>query len=595
MQYSSLAEMFFSVADRFASNTAYKFKKDGTYQAITFKEAADKVNNVAGGLAELGVNTGDKVALLSENRLNWAVSDYAILALGAVNVPIYPSLLSKHVEYLINDSESVAIIVSSEDQYNKVKEVQGNCPSLKKIIVMDMADSGDFLTFNQLMDKGKVFNDNNPDHIEKQIKNTKADDMATIIYTSGTTGEPKGAMLMHSNFIANIEGGKEFVYVDENDTFLSFLPLCHVFERMVGHFLATYSGSTIAYAESIETVADNMGEVHPTVMASVPRLYEKIYAKVLANVEDGPGLKRKIFYWAIGVGKKYITAIMNKQPISGGLKFKRNLAFKLVFSKLAERVGGNMRFFASGGAPLSKEIAEFFGSAGLMILEGYGLTETSPIISVNEVDRFRYGTVGHPLNNVEVKIAEDGEILTRGPHVMIGYFNKEDQTKEAIDSEGWFHTGDIGHLDEDGFLKITDRKKNIIVTAGGKNIAPQAIEGSLVLNKYVEQALVVGDNRKFCSAIIVPSFEVLGAWAKGQGLSFESDEQLVKSSEVQDLFMQEVNNLNNNLASYESIKKVTLSDHLFSIESGELTPSLKVKRKVVEENFKDQIEAMYKE
>jgi len=595
MQYSSLAEMFFSVADRFSSKTAYKFKKDGAYQDISFKDVADKVNNIAGGLADLGVKAGDKVALLSENRLNWAISDYGILSLNAVNVPIYPSLLPKHVEYLINDSESVVVIVSSEDQYKKVKEVQGNCPTLKNIIVMDLDKSDAYLTFDQLMDKGKAFNDKNPDHIEKQIKNTKADDLATIIYTSGTTGEPKGAMLMHSNFIANIEGGKEFVFVDENDTFLSFLPLCHVFERMVGHFLATYSGSTIAYAESIDTVADNMGEVHPTVMASVPRLYEKIYAKVLASVEDGPGLKRKIFYWAIGVGKEYINAIMNNEPIGGGLKFKRNLAFKLVFSKLAERVGGNMRFFASGGAPLSKEIAEFFGSAGLMILEGYGLTETSPIISVNEVDRFRYGTVGHPLNNVEVKIAEDGEILTKGPHVMIGYFKKEEQTKEAIDSEGWFHTGDIGHIDDDGFLKITDRKKNIIVTAGGKNIAPQAIEGVLVLSKYIEQALVVGDNRKFCSAVIVPSFEVVGEWAKEQGISFENDEQLVKSDKVQDLFMEVVNNINNDLASYESIKKVTLSDHLFSIESGELTPSLKVKRKIVEENFKDQIDVMYKE
>ncbi len=595
MQYSSLAEMFFSVADRFSSNTAYKFKKDGTYQSITFKEVADKVNNIAGGLADLGVNAGDKVALLSENRLNWATADYGILALGAVNVPIYPSLLSKHVEYLINDSQSVAVIVSNEDQYNKVKEIKSNCPTIKNVIVMDLPVSGDYLTFEELMEKGKAFNDNNPDYIEKQIKNTKADDMATIIYTSGTTGEPKGAMLTHSNFIANIEGGKEFVYVDENDTFLSFLPLCHVFERMVGHFLATYSGSTIAYAENIETVSDNMGEVHPTIMASVPRLYEKIYAKVLASVEDGSGLKRKIFYWAIGVGKEYINAIMNKEPISGSLKFKRNLAFKLVFSKLAERVGGNMRFFASGGAPLSKEIAEFFGSAGLMILEGYGLTETSPIISVNEVDRFRYGTVGHPLNNVEVKIAEDGEILTRGPHVMIGYFNKEEQTKEAIDGEGWFHTGDIGHIDDDGFLKITDRKKNIIVTAGGKNIAPQAIEGVLVLNKYIEQALVVGDNRKFCSAIIVPSFETLGVWAKEKEIQFETDKQISELEEVKDLLNQQVEEINNELASYESIKKIVLSDHLFSIESGELTPSLKVKRKIVEENFKDKIEAMYKE
>lgn len=595
MQYSSLAEMFFSVADRFSSKTAFMYKKEGAYQSISFKDVAEKVNNVAGGLADLGVKAGDKVALLSENRLNWAISDYGILSIAAVNVPIYPSLLPKHVEYLINDSQSVAIIVSNEEQYNKVKEIKNNCSSLKGIIVMDLPESPDYLTYDQLMAKGKVFNDKNPDYIEKQIKNTKADDLATIIYTSGTTGEPKGAMLKHSNFISNVEGAKEAIKVDEKDIFLSFLPLCHVFERMAGHYLATYSASTIAYAESIDTVADNMGEVHPTVMTSVPRLYEKIYAKILDNVENGPGLKRKIFYWALGVGKDYVTNIMNHNPISSGLKFKRNLAYKLVFSKLSERVGGNMRFFVSGGAPLSREIAEFFGAAGLIILEGYGLTETSPVIAVNTLEKFRFGTVGPLLNNVEVKIAEDGEILTRGPHVMIGYFNKEEQTKEAIDSEGWFHTGDIGLIDEDGFLKITDRKKNIIVTAGGKNVAPQAIENLLVTNKYVEQALVIGDKRKFCSAIIVPAFEVVREWAKSEGVEFENDQQLVKSEKVQELFIREVDRLNNDLASYETIKKVTLSDHLFSIESGELTPSLKIKRKIVEENFKDQIDAMYKE
>lgn len=595
MQYSSLAEMFFSVADRFSSKTAYMFKKDGSYQSVSFKEAADQVNNIAGGLASLGVKAGDRVALLSENRLQWSLTDFAILSLGAVNVPIYPSLLAKHVEYLLNDSESVAIIVSSEDQYKKVKEVLNSCHGLKNVIVMDMEASGEYITFNKLMETGKEFNDKNPDHIEKQIKNTNSEDMATIIYTSGTTGEPKGAMLKHSNFISNVEGAKEAIVVDETDTFLSFLPLCHVFERMAGHYLATYSGSTIAYAESIDTVADNMGEVHPTVMTSVPRLYEKIYAKVLDGVESGSGLKRKIFYWALGVGKEYITAVMNNESISGGLQFKRNLAFKLVFSKLAARVGGNMRFFVSGGAPLSREIAEFFGAAGLIILEGYGLTETSPVIAVNTLEKFRFGTVGPILSNVEVKIAEDGEILTKGPHVMIGYFNKEEQTKEAIDNGGWFHTGDIGIIDEDGFLKITDRKKNIIVTAGGKNIAPQAIENSLVTNKYIEQALVIGDKRKFCTAIIVPTFEVIGEWAKGKGLTFNDDKELSGLPEVKDLLMNEVTIINNDLASYESIKKIELSDHLFSIESGELTPSLKVKRKVVEQNFKDQIDAMYKE
>lgn len=593
MKYSSLAEMFFDVANQFPDKTGYMYKKDDVYQSVLFKDAAEKVKQIAGGLANLGIKKDDKVALLSENRLDWALCDYGILTLNAVNVPIYPSLLPKQIEYLLKDSDSKAIIVSNEDQLKKVEQVRGNCGSLQTVIAFDLNEGNGYLTFDQLLDKGKSFNEKNPNYLDEQIKNTKANDMATIIYTSGTTGEPKGAMLMHSNFIANIEGGKDHVYVDENDTFLSFLPLCHVFERMVGHFLATYSGSTIAYAESIDTVAENMGEVHPTVMASVPRLYEKIYARVLENVENGPGLKRKIFYWAIGVGKEYINCVMNKKKISGGLQFKRNLAFKLVFSKLAERVGGNMRFFVSGGAPLSKDIAEFFGAAGLMILEGYGLTETSPIISANQVDNFRYGTVGHPLNNVEVKIADDGEILTRGPHVMIGYFKKDAETKEVIDDEGWFYTGDIGLIDDDGFLKITDRKKNIIVTAGGKNIAPQAIENTLVLNKFIEQALVIGDKRSYCTAIIVPAFETLSNWAKEQGLTFENNKQLIELPQVINLIKQQIDEVDKNLASFETIKKFVLSDHLFSIESGELTPSIKVKRKVVEENFKEQIDKMY--
>jgi len=593
MQYSSLAEMFFDVAGKFPENTGYKYKKDGAYVPVLFKDAAQKVKYIAGGLAELGVKKGDKVALLSENRLDWALCDYAILALNAINVPIYPSLLPKQVEYLLKDSQSVAVIVSNEDQHNKVNTVKGKCQDLKNIISFDLPAGDGYKTFDQLLEKGKAFVEKNPDYINEQIKNTNTEDMATIIYTSGTTGEPKGAMLKHSNFISNVEGAKEAVYVDETDTFLSFLPLCHVFERMAGHYLATYSASAIAYAESIDTVAENMGEVHPTVMTSVPRLYEKIYAKVLDSVENGPGLKRKIFYWAIGVGKEYINAVMYNKPISGSLQFKRNLAFKLVFSKLAERVGGNMRFFVSGGAPLSRDIAEFFGAAGLMILEGYGLTETSPVISVNKLDKFKFGTVGPLLNNVEVKIAEDGEILTRGPHVMIGYYNKDEQTKEAIDEEGWFYTGDIGLIDDDGFLKITDRKKNIIVTAGGKNIAPQAIENLMVTNKYIEQTLVIGDKRKFCTAVVVPSFDALHEWAKVQGLTYKDDKELVEFQQVKDLLNKQVEEINKDLASYESIKKIVLSDHLFSIESGELTPSLKVKRKIVETNFKEKIDKIY--
>jgi long-chain acyl-CoA synthetase len=381
--------------------------------------------------------------------------------------------------------------------------------------------------------------------------------------------------------------------VDQNDVFLSFLPLCHVFERMAGHYLACYSASTIAYAESIDTVAQNMGEVKPTVMTSVPRLYEKIYARVLESVESGSALKRKIFYWAIGVGREYVGCIMNKKPVGAALQLKRNLAFKLVFSKLADRVGGRLRFFVSGGAPLAKEIGEFFGAAGLMIYEGYGLTETSPVIAVNKEDNFRFGTVGQVIPGIEVKIADDGEILTRGPHVMLGYFNKDNETREVIDDEKWFHTGDIGFIDSDGFLTITDRKKNIIVTSGGKNIAPQPIENQLVTCKFIEQAMIIGDKKRFCSAVIVPAFETLEKWARENNIPYDNRRQLISLPVVRQLFKSDIDNVNNSLASYETIKDFVLADAPFSIETGELTPSLKIKRKVVLEKFKDEIEKMY--
>ena len=334
-------------------------------------------------------------------------------------------------------------------------------------------------------------------------------------------------------------------------------------------------------------------EIKPTMMVSVPRLYEKMYARILEAVEAGPPLKRKIFYWALKVGGEYIDRISKKQPISGGLQFKRNLAYKLVFSKLAERVGGRLRLFVSGGAPLNKEIAEFFGAAGLLILEGYGLTETSPVITVNLPDHFKFGTVGPPLPSVEVKIAEDGEILTRGPHVMVGYYKKEAETREAIDEEGWFHTGDIGIIDEDGFLKITDRKKNIIVTSGGKNVAPQPIENRLIQSPYIEQAVVIGDKRKFCSAVVVGTEDQIIKWAKEHNIAFTDYQDLIRKPEVKQLLREEIDNLTKDLARYETIKDFFIAPQPFTIETGDLTPSLKVKRRVVEEKYKKEIDAMY--
>ncbi|MCK5033570.1 MAG: long-chain fatty acid--CoA ligase [Calditrichia bacterium] len=374
---------------------------------------------------------------------------------------------------------------------------------------------------------------------------------------------------------------------------LSFLPLSHVFERMAGHYLSCYHSLQVAYAENMEQVPQNLLDIKPTLFISVPRLYEKIYAKVIQNVEVGSFIKRKIFYWSIKTGKKYIRKIMNREKISSMLKFKRNLAFKLVFQKLADKLGGKIRFMISGGAPLSAEIAEFFGAAGLYILEAYRLTETSPAISANQPEKFRYGTVGLVLPNVEVKIAEDGEILSRGDHVMLGYYNKESETKEVIDEDKWFHTGDIGHLDDDGFLVITDRKKNILVTSGGKNIAPQPIENSLISSQYIEQALVIGDRRNYCTAVVVVAKEQIIKWMNENNVEQSDHKNINNNERIRELIITEIDKQSTNLARYETIKDFFISPDEFTIENDMLTPTLKVKRKIVEEKYKDEIDRLY--
>lgn len=595
MRYKSLGEMFFDKQTSMPDKVAYMHKKEGKWQKLTFKEVGEWAENISAGLASLGVKKGDRVALISANRVEWALTDYATLALGALLVPIYPSLLSDQVKYILNDSEAKVVVAADEIQMQKIDEVRSDLKYAKHFFVIDPPENlkAPWKKFESLGDMGKEFLKEHSNYVQDEIKKVEPSDWATIIYTSGTTGEPKGAVLTHSNFLNNIEGTLSVLDIYSEDIFLSFLPLSHVFERMAGHFLSAYLGATVAYAESIDTVAENMLEIRPSVMISVPRLYEKIYARIIENVEMGSGGKRKIFYWAVNVGREYVNRIMKKQPIPLPLRTKYNLANKLVFSKLKERVGGRIRFFVSGGAPLSAEIGEFFAAAGLIIIEGYGLTETSPVISANLLDNFKFGTVGPPLPNVEVKIAEDGEILTRGPHVMVGYYKKEADTKEAIDEEGWFHTGDIGLLDEDGFLKITDRKKNIIVTSGGKNIAPQPIENALTMTQYIEQAVVIGDKRKFCTAVIVPSLDAVKNWAAAQGKTVNTYQDMLKLDGLKELIRKEVDRVNEDLARYETIKDFIIAREPFSIESGELTPSLKTKRRIIEEKYKDEIEKMY--
>lgn len=591
MSYKTIAEMFIQCVEQFADNPAFFDKIDGEWQKKTYREAGDIVENLASGLASLGVQKGDKIAIISTNSSRWAFADYAITGLGAVTVTVYPTLTTPHMKYIFDDSETHYAFVGNKEQLDKTKSLIQECEHMKGYVLMDDSDddTDKVFGFSSLIERGKAYKESSDFDFKAIASTINPDDLLTLIYTSGTTGNPKGAMLSHNNLIANIKSGKKSIHIDESDVFLSFLPLSHVFERMVGHFSGLSSGGRVYYAESIDTVADNMGEIKPTIMASVPRLYEKMYAKIIDKVSNDPPLRQKIFWWAISVGKEAMPNICKNSRPSGWLGFKFGLAEKLVFSKIKERVGGRLRFFVSGGAPLSQEIAEFFAAANIIILEGYGLTETSPVITNNRLEDVKFGTVGKPIDGVEVKIAEDGEIICRGENVMLGYYNNEAATRDVIDENGWFHTGDIGEFDEDGFLRITDRKKNIIVTSGGKNIAPAPMEIALIASKYIEQVVVLGDRRNFVSALIVVAQETLSEWANEQGI----DGEIIQDERTDKLFENEVSKAMAGFAHYETVKKFKLVADEWSVESGELTPTLKVKRKVVEKKYADLIDSIY--
>lgn len=591
MNYKTISEMFVQCVEKYADNPAFFDKIDGEWKGKTYAESGEIVENLASGLDSLGVSKGDKIAILSTNSSRWAFADYAITGIGAVTVTVYPTLTNPQIKYIFDDSETIYVFVEDQEQLKKTRSLVKDCEKLRGYILMDDSDtdSNDVIKFSTILEKGELHKKNNGFDLKTVAKTIEPNDLLTLIYTSGTTGNPKGAMLSHNNLISNIHSGLKSIYVDENDVFLSFLPLSHVFERMVGHFTGLTTGGRVYYAENIDTVAANMGEVRPTVMASVPRLYEKMYTRVIDKVSNDPPLRQKIFWWAISVGKESMPFICKDSKPTGWLGFKFGLAEKLVFSKIKERVGGRLRFFVSGGAPLSQEIAEFFAAANIIILEGYGLTETSPVISNNTREHVKFGTVGKPIHGVEVRIADDGEILCRGQNIMLGYYNNEEATREAIDNDGWFHTGDIGEFDEDGFLRITDRKKNILVTSGGKNIAPAPMENALIASKYIEQVVVLGDRRNFISALIVPSKEALTEWAQSNGIS----DNIVQNEETTKLFESEVEKAMAGFAHFETVKKFKLVDDEWSVESGELTPTLKVKRKVIEENYADLIDSIY--
>jgi len=569
------------------------FKREGAYVPISTQDFGNDIKYLSLGLKDLGHQAGDKLIILAENGPKWIMTDFANLCSGGITVPIYPSLVPEQIKYIIDDSDAKIVVCSSKELWEKVKTVKNELTKVTHFISFQSEIPEGVLSLNDVMRKGKRIADEKTDLFEKTALEVKPDDVASIIYTSGTTGIPKGVILTHDNFTSNIKTLAVLVEFTHKDMVLSFLPLSHVLERMCT-FAFLYKGCSIAYAESVETVADNMMEVQPHIMVSVPRLFEKIYAIVMDNVLESPPLKRKIFFWAVKTGKEYGKRKLQKQSIPGLLRLKRNLADKLVFSKIIEKTGGRARFFVSGGAPLPKEIADFFYALGLVVLEGYGLTETSPVIAVNTFENMKFGTVGHPIPGIDVKIAEDGEILTKGPNVMKGYYKKEAETKEAFEG-GWFHTGDIGHLDEDGFLVITDRKKDIIITSGGKNVAPQQIENLIKRSPYISNVVVTGSTRKFISALIVPDFGKLEEYARLLNITYKNKIELVKNKEIVSFILAEINKCTPNLAPYEKVKKIVLLYREFEEDKGELTPTLKVKRKIVEEKYRDLIDSMYED
>jgi len=589
----TLTELFFEALDKFHRDDAYQVKRDGRYQPISHATVLERVRRLALGLQELGLARGDRIAILSENRPEWAFADWACLSLGMADVPVYPTLPAAQITHILVNSGAAAIFVSGDPQAAKVAEIRAETPGVKHVITFGgTKPEGVNHTLAEVEAMGAAV-----DTAERGAS-WKADalavqpgDLATLIYTSGTTGMPKGVMLTHDNLHSNVRTALTVLPFTLEDVALSFLPLSHVFERTCDYLFWT-AGVSIAYAESIDTVPFNMSEVGPTLCVSVPRLYEKMYARVLENALSGGSAKKRIFFWARAVADAWADETLAGRVPNGWLALKYALAQKLVFSKLKERTGGRLRYFVSGGAPLAPEINKFFYAAGLVILEGYGLTETSPVISCNTPEAFRIGTVGKPFSGYEVRIAPDGEILTRGPHVMAGYYKNDQATREAIDPDGWFHTGDIGLLD-DGYLRITDRKKDIIVTAGGKNIAPQPIENAIKTNKYVSQAVMIGDKRKYLVLLVVPNWDQLERWAGRKNIIWTQRSQLLEMPTIRAKMEKEVGKQTAGLAKFESPKKIALLEHDFSIERGELTPTLKVKRRIIDRDYKALIDSLY--
>ena len=572
------------------------YKSGDRWVPVSSDELLSRVKDIAAGLHAIGIRHGDRVALLSDSRVEWTLTDAGCLFASAIDVPIYPTLTPPQVRYILNDSGSSALFVANREKFLELKGILGECPQIKHVVFFDAegVTPEDGLTLAQLEQKGRELEQTDPGLIDRMAAETTADDLATIIYTSGTTGEPKGVMLTHANLVSNLIDSSGHLEIGEQDTVLSVLPLSHVYERQA-MYMYLHHGMAVYFAESLQTIAANMREVRPTILVGVPRLFEKIYARIQERAAAAGKVTESLLKWAVDVGIRYARRMSNHQPIPFTLKAQHSLASKLVFSKWKAAFGGRIKLLLSGGAALSEELACIYIGAGIPIIQGYGLTETSPVVTASGTENYRIGTVGRAIPHVQIRTADDGEIEVRGPNVMLGYYNKPEETQAAFTDDGWFRTGDIGTIDQDGYLRITDRKKELFKTSGGKYIAPQPIEQAIKGSRFVNQVVLVGSERKFPAALIVPVWEQLESYCKFKGIEVTSRAELCRHPRIVDLLQRQIDALTPNLARYERIKKVALLENEFTIEGGELTPTLKIKRRVIDDKYRDVIEKLYEE
>ncbi|MEI7748448.1 MAG: long-chain fatty acid--CoA ligase [Chlorobiaceae bacterium] len=593
--FQTLPELFSSVFNHYREDDSkfpFARKINSVYEPISYSEFEEDVRSFEAFLKQNGVKAKDRVAILSENRPGWYLADMAILNLGAINVPLYPSLPSNQIEYILNNCGTKAIIVSNMLQLGKIISIWQNLPELLFIVVMNRLEEAfeDVHDLNKAKATGKIILEKTPWFLERTP--VEPDDVATIIYTSGTTGLPKGVMLTHRNICENVKSCSIVIRLDDSDCGLSFLPLSHAYERTGGYYLLFSCGAAIYLAESIETISLNMTEARPTIIFTVPRLFDRIKMSILKQISTEIAIKQKIFYWALRTGEQYHREIDKKGSASKLLFLQHAMAEKLVYNKIKSKLGGRLRYFVSGGAALPQKIGEFFQALDINILEGFGLTETSPVTHVNRPEKIKYGTVGRPVNNVEVKIAPDGEILLKGPNIMKGYWNDEESTLEVI-KDGWFFSGDIGVIDEDGYLKITGRKKHIIVTSGGKNIAPVPIENLISDSPYIEHVIVIGEKRPFLVALIVPNFSKLKEFAAAEGIMAGTSKELIENKNIQQIYEKLLRTVSRQLATHEKVRKFLLIETPFTIENGQVTPTLKLKRDVITTMYSSEIDKLY--